>query len=250
MNKKELYELCKNQREQIRFHPMDMKELREENEKLKEENQQLVYDFDSDEKNIHYKNLTEENEKLKKETNSKVNLLCEWGEEDIKMEKLLENELWVPTGTFKNNYEMLEAIFEDYKLLKSKNSKIRKANKDFAEVVKSYEETMKTQKMENNSQSREIDDLKWSQGVHITQKGREIDKLKLENNKLIHKIYKFDPETGEMKGTLIDSYKTINYKQWRHTNLQEQIAYECNDDDSMFDLGYYIKFLETSHMKL
>ena len=212
MNKKELYELCKNQREQIRFHPMDMKELREENEKLKEQIQQLVYDFDSDEKNIHYKNLTEENEKLKKEINSKVNLLCKWGEEDIKMEKLIENDVWVPTGTFKNNYEMLEAIFEDYKLLKSKNSKIRKANKDFAEVVKSYEETMKTQKMENN--------------------------------KLIHKLYKFDPETGEMKGTIIDSYKTPNYYYWRNTNLQEQIAYECNDDDSMFDLGYYIKFLE------
>ena len=65
MNKKELYELCKNQREQIRFHPMDMKELREENEKLKEENQQLVYDFDSDEKNIHYKKLTEEIEYFK-----------------------------------------------------------------------------------------------------------------------------------------------------------------------------------------
>ena len=212
MNKKELYELCKNQREQIRFHPMDMKELREENEKLKEQIQQLVYDFDSDEKNIHYKNLTEENEKLKENQT-----IC--AREMPKIEKLLENDVWVPTGTFKNNYEMLEAIFEDYKLLKSKNSKIRKANKDFAEVVKSNhtyqkscEEVMKTQKMENN--------------------------------KLIHKLYKFDPETGEMKGTIIDSYKTPNYKNWRLTNLREQIVYECNDDDSMFDLGYYIKFLE------
>ena len=227
MNKKELYELCKNQREQIQSHQMDMNELREE----------ITYH-----KNYQESCETKINELQENQT------IC--AREMPKIEKLLENELWVPTGTFKNNYEMLEAIFEDYKLLKSKNSKIRKANKDFAEVVKSYEETMKTQKMENNSQSREIDDLKWSQGVHITQKGREIDKLKLENNKLIHKIYKFDPETGEMKGTLIDSYKTINYKQWRHTNLQEQIAYECNDDDSMFDLGYYIKFLETSHMKL
>ena len=64
-------------------------------------------------------------------------------------------------------------------------------------------------------------------------------------NMLKSKIFIIDLETGEMKDkTIIDSYKTPNYYYWRNTNLQEQIAYECNADDSMFDLGYYIKFLE------
>ena len=212
MNKKELYELCKNQREQIQSHQMDMNELKEGEGK--------AYDYIIElnklrEEITYHKNYQESCEtkikELEEEKNSKVKLLCKWGENDIKMEKLLDNELWAPYGCL-GNYEKLVSVFQDYKLIKSKNTKLRKANKDFAEVVKSYEETMKTQKMENN--------------------------------KLIHKLYKFDPETGEMKGTIIDSYKTIKYKQWRHTNLQEQIAYECNDDDSMFDLGYYIKFLE------
>lgn len=35
----------------------EISELQLENTKLKEENKQLIYDFDSDEKNIHYKKI-------------------------------------------------------------------------------------------------------------------------------------------------------------------------------------------------
>ena len=70
-------------------------------------------------------------------------------------------------------------------------------------------------------------------------------KLREEINSLLSQIYKVNPETGIIeKYTIIDSYKTPAYKQWYRENLNDQISAECNGDDSLFDIGYYIKYLE------
>lgn len=97
MNKPELYELCKKQQdeltklnflngclveenEKLKEEKEELEEewgtahwrieygkLKQENEKLKEENKNLVYEITSDEKVIYFTKLSEENEKLKKE---------------------------------------------------------------------------------------------------------------------------------------------------------------------------------------
>tara|TARA_R110000737_G_scaffold202835_2_gene221990 strand:+ start:85 stop:762 length:678 start_codon:yes stop_codon:yes gene_type:complete len=62
--------------EEIENSDLQIEGLKEENQKLKEQIKQMIYDFDSDEKNIHYKKLTEENEKLKKNAFEMYKLAC------------------------------------------------------------------------------------------------------------------------------------------------------------------------------
>jgi chromosome segregation ATPase len=63
----ELKHLKNHYIEEIAVLETELKYTKEERDEALEEHKQLIYDFDSDEKNIHYKKLTEENTKLKLE---------------------------------------------------------------------------------------------------------------------------------------------------------------------------------------
>jgi len=266
MNKKELFDYCKNQRSQIQSHQMDMNELKEENKQMKSDIEELkehppIYEKELGVLREKIKKLKEKNKDLEsgnlcmEEENEKLTGMIDWNL--IKDNKKLQSdiqELLEKNKNLESEYEELNGEYEEVKSKKwEKHLKLTDGEiTNCYKTIKKLESSSIKTKSNNKILKSKLEKLE-SENKYLK------ENLEFNNNykkscekrikELESKLYKFDPETGEMKGTIIDSYKTPNYYYWRNTNLQEQIAYECNDDDSMFELNHYIKFLEISHMK-
>tara|TARA_R110000851_G_scaffold67913_1_gene153039 strand:- start:23 stop:616 length:594 start_codon:yes stop_codon:yes gene_type:complete len=170
MNKKELYEKCKKQREEI--------------QKLS------LFEDNRDELIKHNKKVIEE---LRKEINTTKSVT------------------WIALSMSDLQYEF---------------QKLKKVNEKLKE--------------ENNSQSRKIDDLKWSEGVHITQKGRAIEKLKEENENL--KRY-LKSARERCKTWCVDEYNR-GYKEGQEQQEEVKKLKEASDEAEEMSKIAMIKNIE------
>ena len=74
---------------------------------------------------------------------------------------------------------------------------------------------------------------------------KDYNKLIKENEDLKKQLYVVDHETGEISDrTILSTYETPKFKEWRCENRNTRILAEGSDDVSDLDLGRYIKMLE------
>jgi cell division septum initiation protein DivIVA len=217
MNKKELYEHCKKLQEELNKEKLfndDNKSLKEENEKLKEKIKTL--------------------KKYEDMSISSINSI-----KDKYLEQKKENKELI--NIIKSTKEFLEECCDKndngiYNHYETRQIATRIIDKNVGE---SYEEEISDLKEEIEDLEKDIKTWK-----------KDYDKLikeHLKENAILKKqLYVVDHETGEISDrTILQSYETPKFKEWRRENRNSRIQAEGSDDVSDLDLGKYIKTLET-----
>ena len=189
----------------------------------------------------------EENKKLKeeiktlKESNASYEDLLGGDDGTIDKIKQLEKENKELINIIKSTKEFLEECCDKndngiYNHYETRQIATRIIDKNVGE---SYEEEISDLKEEIEDLEKDIKTWK-----------KDYDKLikehLKENANLKKQLYVVDHETGEISDrTILQSYETPKFKEWRRENRNSRIQAEGSDDVSDLDLGKYIKTLET-----
>ena len=270
MNKKQLYEYCKTLQEENKTHQFHNNDLEDTIKMMKEdiETQMVCENLNLD---------------LQKKMNEEIEKLKKYNEEQfLGLFGILNDAGYCPTSEGQIVRSVKDIIKENKQLKSTQIScdcmvggdcegegncangmRIKKLKDEVKELKKQIEYRKNQAENQRNciieekahyieQENAMIKDHEKLQNQYEKQKKlkeialKNVDKWEKKYVDNLHKIYVVNHETGEITDkTILSTYKTPKYREWRRDNLQARILAEGSDDDSDLQVIDYIKCLES-----